>query len=77
MTSYELIDEPGELGDIIAYRREGEPSVDHVCTFVAEGIVFTKNGSAFSAPWLLARTSDVDATYLAAPGTERLVFRRR
>lgn len=77
MTRFDLIEAPSQLGDIIAYRRSGASAVDHVCTYVADGLVFTKNGSAFSAPWHLARTSEIDAAYLTGPEVERVCFRRR
>ena len=77
MTRFEVIDTPSRLGDIIAYRRSGSHSVDHACSFVAAGIVFTKNGFTFSAPWCLSRLVDVDALFLKPEGMEKICFRAR
>lgn len=74
---YTAVPAPGQLGDIIAYRRRGAEEVEHVCVFIAEGIAFTKNGYAFSQPWCLSRLEDIDALYLTNPDMERIYFRRR
>lgn len=76
MSSYQWIPEPSQLGDVIVYRRLGAESVLHACTFVAGGVVYTKNGFTFSAPWHLARSENVDALYLLE-GVEKVFFRRR
>ncbi|HEX2860012.1 MAG TPA: hypothetical protein VHN79_00145, partial [Lacunisphaera sp.] len=65
------------LGDIIAYRRRGEEQVQHVCVFIAAGLVYTKNGFSFSRPWCLALAERVDDTFLGDPTMEKLVFRRK
>lgn len=75
--NYRPIPAPARLGDIIAYRRKGSAEMLHVCVFVADSIVFTKNGYTFSKPWILSRLDNVDALYLTAPDIERVYFRRR
>jgi len=48
------------LGDIaLLVTAEGQGI--HSCVYVADGIVFTKNGPASSVPWLLAPLADVEA----------------
>lgn len=74
---FDRIDAPSQLGDIIGYRRQGVAAVEHVCVFIADGLVFTKNGPTFSKPWCLSRLSDVDELYLTSPAHERVYFRRR
>jgi hypothetical protein len=74
---FDRLPAPGQLGDIVAYRRRGEPAVVHVCVFIADGLVYTKNGATFSQPWCLSRLEDIDALYLTDPSMERLYFRRR
>lgn len=74
---YTPIPAPSQLGDIVGYRRKGAVEMLHVCVFIADTIVFTKNGYTFSKPWLLSRLEDVDALYLTSPDVERVTFRRR
>jgi hypothetical protein len=75
---YERIPAPAALGDIIAYHAvDGRDALTHVCSFVADDVVFTKNGFGLMAPWSLMRLADVDAVYLAATGVERQCFRRK
>ncbi|HYC73057.1 MAG TPA: hypothetical protein VEB66_17735 [Opitutaceae bacterium] len=74
---FDALPAPSRVGDIIAYRRKGAPEAVHVCVFIAEGIVFTKNGVTFSKPWHLSKLEDIDELYLTDPGMERVYFRRR
>ena len=76
-THYQPIAAPDRLGDIIGYRRKGDAGMLHVCVFVADQIVFTKNGYTFSKPWIFSRLEEVDALYLTSPDIERVIFRRR
>lgn len=75
--NFDPLPAPGRLGDIIAYRRKGGTAVVHVCVFVADGLVYTKNGPTFSQPWCLSRLEDIDALYLTGSEMERVYFRRR
>jgi hypothetical protein len=74
---YRPISAPDRLGDIVGYRRKGGTDMLHVCVFVADQIVFTKNGYTFSKPWIFSRLENVDALYLTSPDIERVYFRRR
>lgn len=74
---FDPVPAPDRLGDIVAYRRRGSEDVMHVCVFIADGIVFTKNGYTFSRPWHLTQIKDVDELYLTAPDVEKVYFRRR
>jgi hypothetical protein len=75
--SYTPIAAPARLGDIIAYRHKDAPAVVHVAVFIADGLVYTKNGATFSKPWCLSRLEDLDELYLAEAGMERIYFRRK
>jgi hypothetical protein len=65
---YPVLGEP-KLGDIIMFVRP-DGVVAHSCVYIADDIVFTKNGPAFSVPWLLTRLADVQAFYAATGGVE-------
>lgn len=77
LTNYERVTAPAQWGDVIAYRTGNVEAVDHVCVFLADGVVFTKNGYAFSAPWILSSLASVDEVYRKDPATERVTFRKR
>jgi hypothetical protein len=51
-----------EFGDIIVLLKPNGVVV-HSCVFVADNIVFTKNGPAFSVPWLLTSLDGVVGFY--------------
>ena len=64
------------LGDLICYVR-ADGRIVHSCVHVAAGLVFTKNGSSITAPWLLQPRAEVDQVYLANPGDHVRCFRRK
>jgi hypothetical protein len=65
-----------KLGDIIMFVRP-DGVVVHSCVYIADDIVFTKNGPAFSVPWLLTRLADVQAFYAATGGVELRRYRAK
>lgn len=75
--NYLPIAAPARLGDIIGYRRKGAPAIVHAAVFIADGLVYTKNGATFSQPWCLSRLEDIDELYLTGPDMERIYFRRK
>jgi hypothetical protein len=50
------------LGDIYLFVRP-DNVVIHSCVFVADDIVFTKNGPGYSVPWMLSRLAQIVAFY--------------
>lgn len=64
------------LGDVIVLvRPNGE--VVHSCVYIADDIVFTKNGASRVMPWVLMKLPDVIAFYPADPPLNVRAFRRR
>jgi hypothetical protein len=64
------------FGDIILLVQNGNQGV-HSCVYVADDVVFTKNGSSFSVPWTLARLDQVIDFYSFTAPVEVLRFRRK
>jgi hypothetical protein len=64
------------LGDILAFVTP-QGQVIHSCVFVAGDIVFTKNGGAESAPWILMNLPDLIAFYPADPPLTVRAYRRK
>lgn len=63
------------MGDLLVMTKpNGE--VIHSCIYLADEIVFTKNGRAPSIPWTLTTLPDLQAFYPVHPALEVRVFRR-
>lgn len=73
LTNYSPVDGPRRFGDVLVYV-VGD-SVIHSCVFIADDIVYTKNGENILAPWVFQRLSDVSAIYRATPDVEVRTFR--
>ena len=74
---YELVETVPRFGDVIAYRRDIDGFLLHVCSYVAADVVYTKNGFGLSNPWCMMRLAEVDRLYAGGGGVSRLVFRPR
>ncbi len=59
---YYKIQEPSQLGDLV-FLTVGGKSVIHVAAYVADDLVFTKNGEDFRQPWILMHMADMMETY--------------
>ncbi|MBC7783339.1 MAG: hypothetical protein H7144_05820 [Burkholderiales bacterium] len=59
---YYKIAQPGRLGDLILLADAGGNAV-HAASFIADDIVFTKNGENYTQPWILMRMEDMLDTY--------------
>ena len=62
---YPVAGEP-DYGDIMVLVQP-DGVVAHSSVYLAAGVVFTKNGSAFSVPWLLSNLDAVVAFYTVGP----------
>ena len=54
---------PLQLGDVIVLK-EYRGMYLHACVFVADGMVFTKNGASYRQPWTLQKLDDMAHGYL-------------
>jgi hypothetical protein len=59
---YGKIQEPTQLGDLILLTVGGK-SVIHAASYVADDLVFTKNGEDFRQPWIIMHMADMIDTY--------------
>lgn len=78
-TQYHSVPKTSALGDIIMlYRPGSNGGIDmiHMCVFVADDVVFTKNGGDVYQPWVLMRLPDVQALFANEPVIKTTVFRR-
>ncbi|GAB1489091.1 hypothetical protein MASR2M8_15430 [Opitutaceae bacterium] len=59
---YRQVTGRSELGDILLFARQ-DGSIAHSCVYIADDIVFTKNGTSPASPWILMNLPDVLAIY--------------
>ena len=60
---------PYQYGDILEFLT-AEGNAVHACVYIADDIVFTKNGEGMIKPWVLMWLSSVQKLYLRAPGMQ-------
>lgn len=61
LSQYEPVSAPYRFGDVLTF--QSGDSVLHSCVFIADDIVYTKNGENILAPWVFQRMDDVMAIY--------------
>ncbi len=59
---YYEVQEPSQLGDLILVTAENK-TVIHAAAYVADDLVFSKNGEDFRQPWILMHMADMLETY--------------
>jgi hypothetical protein len=74
--NYYQIAAPSVCGDVLLLMNE-KNEVKHSAVFLADNIVFTKNGNNYRQPWMLMRISDLLATYPATPPLKLIYMRRK
>ncbi len=67
---------PTVYGDIIFLLDEHKNAI-HSAVYVADDIVFTKNGDNYTQPWTLMRMNDLLATYAATDPPHVAVYRNK
>jgi len=72
----EVTDPEYQLGDVILFEKKGE-GVVQACNYIAERLVFTKNGGSPMRPWMLARLDDLVGFYSYPTPVTTKVMRRR
>lgn len=74
--NYYQISAPSIYGDIVLLMND-KNEVKHSAVFLADNIVFTKNGNNYRQPWMLMRIPDLLATYPATPAMKPIYMRRK
>lgn len=74
---FELVDAPYRYGDILMFIRPDGRAI-HSANYLADDLLFSKNGSNMLAPWLLMRLGDLNKLYGVTPGGTRIeAFRHK
>ena len=74
--NYYPIAAPSQCGDVLLLTNDRQ-EVKHSAVYLADDIVFTKNGNNYRQPWMLMRIPDLLATYPATPPMKVTYLRRK
>lgn len=76
-TDYTMIHgERPVLGDLVTLVNSAG-SAFHICVYIADNIVYTKNGENYLQPWVLMRMDDMMAFYGGNEPIRIVIFRRK
>lgn len=73
---WQQIFSPPMLGDLVFFQDQHE-NIFHSAVYIADNVLFTKNGPAVVRPWILMRESDLFGFYPQQTAVEVLYYRRR
>jgi hypothetical protein len=74
--NYYQIAAPSQYGDIVLLMNDKQ-EVKHSAVFLADDLVFTKNGNNYRQPWMIMRIPDLLSTYPAIPPMKVIYMRHR
>jgi hypothetical protein len=75
-TDYFVVESGFELGDVVAFLDE-EGDIFHAAVYIADDLVFSKNGTSPMAPWTLMSIDDLKGYYRSRSPDPRLIVHRR
>jgi hypothetical protein len=61
---FEPVSPPYKYGDVLFFLSKDTGDAYHSCVYLADGLVFTKNGRNLLSPWLIMKQEDVEKVYL-------------
>ena len=73
---YNPVKGPKMFGDLLLLLESGEIAA-HMCVYIADDVVFTKNGTDLKQPWVLMRMKDMLTLYASEKPQEWRAFRRK
>ncbi len=76
IADYSPVQPPYHYGDVLFFQND-DSQVIHSCVFIADDIVFTKNGENALTPWILMKLGDVKDLYLRGPEWRIQGYRRK
>ncbi len=76
LDNYDKVSAPYAFGDVLFFLTETGDAY-HSCVYVADNLVFTKNGENEMMPWLLTRLEDVKQLYGREANYKIQAFRRK
>lgn len=77
LEDFEKVGPPYRYGDVLMFM-DSQGRAGHSATYLADDILFSKNGTNMLSPWLLMRLPDLKKLYNAGPGETRIeAFRHK
>ncbi len=76
LDNYEMVSPPYTFGDVLFFLN-AQGDAYHSCVYIADDLVFTKNGENEIMPWLLTTIGDVKQLYSREPNYRIQAFRRK
>jgi len=76
LDNYTMVSPPYSFGDVLFFL-DSNGDAFHSCVYLADNLVFTKNGENEMMPWLVTRIDDVKQLYGRDPGYRIQAFRRK
>jgi hypothetical protein len=73
---YYVVQQGFELGDVVAFL-DDEGDLYHVAVYLADDLVFTKNGTTPMSPWTVMTLDDLTDYYGSRTAEPRLIVHRR
>ena len=75
-TNFYEIAKANAYGDVV-FLQDGNGTVLHSAVYIADDIVFTKNGRSTVQPWILMHMKDLMGIYASSPGLTAKVYRNK
>lgn len=73
--NFDRVDDVHRYGDILFFTDAKTGNAYHSCVYVADDIVFTKNGRSPTAPWVLMKLDEVKELYAIASQSQIVAYR--
>lgn len=77
LENFTKVDPPYEFGDVLFFTDTQTGDAYHSCAFIADDIVFTKNGRSPLQPWILMKLEQVKNLYDLHFRTNTTAYRRK
>jgi hypothetical protein len=77
LEKFEPVNPPYKYGDILFFLSNATGDAYHSCVYLADNLVFTKNGRNLLSPWLIMKREDVEKIYLYRGDGKIQGFRRK
>ena len=74
-TQYFVVEADFELGDVVAFLDERD-NLFHAAVYLADGLLFSKNGMSVMAPWTITSIDSVKGFYAMRSQNPRLIVHR-
>lgn len=75
LSNYSPVGQAAAFGDVLFFL-DAEGNAFHSCVYIADNLIYTKNGDNPVAPWILTTLEEVKQIYLRKEGSRIVAYRR-